>query len=48
MILKESFTNEFIESRAGTNIHRKKIYEKVVHAFYLLERLAQENIYNYM
>lgn len=44
MILKECFTNEFIESRAGTNIHRKKIYEKVVHAFYLLERLAQENI----
>ncbi|MCI9182139.1 MAG: nucleotidyl transferase AbiEii/AbiGii toxin family protein [Acholeplasmatales bacterium] len=44
MILKECFTNEFIESRAGTNIHRKKIYEKVVHAFYLLERLAHENI----
>ncbi len=44
MIKKECFTNEFIEERAGTNIHRKRTYEKVVHAFYLLERLARENI----
>lgn len=41
---KECFTNEFIEERAGTNIHRKRTYEKVVHAFNLLERLARENI----
>ena len=44
MIKKQCFTNEFIEERAGTNIHRKRTYEKVVHAFYLLERLARENI----
>lgn len=44
MILKECFTNSFIESRAGTNIHKKRIYEKVVHAFYLLEKLANGNI----
>lgn len=44
MIKKECFTNEFIEERAGTNIQRKRTYEKVVHAFYLLERLARENI----
>lgn len=44
MIKKECFENEFIEERAGTNIHRKKTYEKVVHAFYLLERLSRENI----
>lgn len=44
MILKECFTDSFIESRAGTNIHKKRIYEKVVHAFYLLEKLSNENI----
>lgn len=44
MIKKECFENEFIEEKAGTNIHRKRTYEKVVHAFYLLERLARENI----
>ena len=44
MILKECFFNEFIEERAGISIHRKRTYEKVVHAFYLLERLARENI----
>lgn len=44
MIKIECFTNEFIEEKAGTNIHRKRTYEKVVHAFYLLERLARENI----
>lgn len=44
MILNECFSNEFIESRAGENIHKKRIYEKVVHAFYLLEKLARENI----
>ncbi len=40
MILKECFNDDFIESKAGTNIEKKKIYEKVVHAFYLLEKLA--------
>ncbi len=44
MIKKECFSNEFIEERAGTNIHRKRTYEKVVYAFYLLERLAREKI----
>ncbi|MCM1556345.1 MAG: nucleotidyl transferase AbiEii/AbiGii toxin family protein [Anaeroplasma bactoclasticum] len=44
MIKKECFTNEFIEEQAGTNIQRKITYEKVVYAFYLLERLARENI----
>lgn len=44
MIKKECFKNEFIEERAGTNIHRKKIYEKVVHAFHLLEKLSSENV----
>lgn len=44
MIKKECFTNNFIEEKAGTNIHRKRTYEKVVHAFYLLERLARDNI----
>ena len=45
MILKECFTDEFISSRAGTSIEKKKIYEKVVHAFYLLEKLANTNLY---
>ena len=40
MILKECFTDEFIASHAGNNIDKKRIYEKVVHAFYLLEKLA--------
>ena len=44
MIKRECFTDEFIEERAGNNIHRKRTYEKVVHAFYLLERLARENV----
>lgn len=41
MILKKCFTDEFITSRAGNNIHKKIIYEKVVHAFYLLEKIAK-------
>lgn len=45
MILKECFTDEFISSRAGINIEKKKIYEKVVHAFYLLEKLANTELY---
>ena len=40
MILEKCFTDEFIISRAGSNIEKKKIYEKVVYAFYLLEKLA--------
>ena len=40
MILKECFTDEFIESKAGTNVEKKKIYEKVVYAFCLLEKLS--------
>ena len=44
MILKECFTNQFITSRAGEDINKKRIYEKVVHAFYLLEKVANTNI----
>ena len=44
MILKECFTDEFIKSKAGENLYKKIIYEKVVHAFYLLEKLAREKI----
>ena len=44
MILKECFTDEFIRSKAGENLYKKIIYEKVVHAFYLLEKLAREKI----
>ena len=40
MILKECFTDAFITSHAGDNIDKKRIYEKVVHAFYLLEKVA--------
>ena len=40
MVLDKCFTDEFISSRAGNNIEKKKIYEKVVYAFYLLEKLA--------
>lgn len=44
MILKECFSNEFIESKAGVNIEVKKTYEKVVHAFYLLEKLSDSGL----
>lgn len=40
MILEKCFTDKFIESKVGTNIWKKVIYEKVVYAFYLLEKLA--------
>ena len=40
MVLEKCFTDEFISSRAGNNIDKKKIYEKVVYAFYLLEKIA--------
>lgn len=40
MILKECFTDEFITSKVGNITEKKKIYEKVVHAFYLLEKLG--------
>ena len=43
MVLEKCFTDEFISSRAGTNIDKKRIYEKVVHAFYLLEKIANLN-----
>ena len=43
MILEKCFTDEFISSRAGNNIDRKKVYEKVVYAFYLLEKIANLN-----
>lgn len=43
MILQKCFTDEFITSRAGKDIYKKKIYEKVVYAFYLLEKLANLN-----
>ena len=40
MVLEKCFTDEFISSKAGNNIKKKKIYEKVIYAFYLLEKLA--------
>lgn len=43
MVLEKCFTDEFISSRAGNNIDKKKIYEKVVYAFYLLEKIANLN-----
>lgn len=43
MILEKCFTDEFISSRAGNNIDRKKVYEKAVYAFYLLEKIANLN-----
>lgn len=43
MVLENCFTDEFISSRAGNNIDKKKVYEKVVYAFYLLEKLANLN-----
>ena len=30
MVLEKCFTDEFISSRAGNNIDKKKIYEKVL------------------
>lgn len=45
MILKECFTDEFITSKVGNITEKKKIYEKVVHAFYLLEKLANTDLY---
>lgn len=44
MIINKTFTNEFIESYAGDNVDKKRIFEKVVHAFYLLEKLTTLNI----
>lgn len=44
MILKECFTDAFITSQAGDNIDKKRIYEKVVHAFYLLEKVADTGL----
>lgn len=44
MILKECFGDDFIKSKAGNNIEKKKIYEKVVYAFCLLEKLAKLDI----
>lgn len=43
MILQSCFTDEFISSRVGNNIDKKRIYEKVVYAFYLLEKLSNLN-----
>ena len=43
MVLEKCFTDEFILSRAGNNIDKKRIYEKVVYAFYLLEKIANLN-----
>lgn len=43
MVLENCFTDEFISSRAGNNIDKKKVYEKVVYAFYLLEKIADLN-----
>ena len=43
MVLEKCFTDEFISSIAGNNIDKKKIYEKVVYAFYLLEKIANLN-----
>jgi hypothetical protein len=43
MVLEKCFTDEFISSRAGNNIDKKKIYEKVVYAFYSLVETG--NIY---
>ncbi len=39
MVLQKCFTDEFISSKVGNNLEKKKIYEKVVYAFYLLEKL---------
>ena len=44
MILKECFTDEFISSHTGNNIGKKRIYEKLVHAFYLLEKVANTDL----
>ena len=43
MVLEKCFTDEFISSRVGNNIDKKRIYEKVVYAFYLLEKIANLN-----
>ena len=43
MVLGKCFTDEFISSRAGNNIDKKRIYEKVVYAFYLLEKISNLN-----
>lgn len=43
MVLEKCFTDDFISSRAGNNIDKKRIYEKVVYAFYLLEKIANLN-----
>ncbi len=43
MILQRCFEDEFISSRAGDNIDKKRVYEKVVYAFYLLEKISNIN-----
>lgn len=43
MVLEKCFTDEFITSKGGNNIDKKKVYEKVVYAFYLLEKIANLN-----
>ena len=43
MILQECFTDEFIISKVGNDINKKRIYEKVIYAFYLLEKVANLN-----
>ncbi len=44
MILDECFTDAFIVSKAGEDLEKKRIYEKVIYAFYLLEKLAVSGI----
>ena len=44
MILKECFGDDFIKNKAGNNIEKKKIYEKVVYAFCLLEKLTKLDV----
>ena len=44
MIDNKTFTNEWIESIVGKNIQEKKLFEKVTHAFYLLEILSENKV----
>lgn len=44
MVLKECFENKYIESIVGDNLERKKLLERVIHAFYLLEKLVSNKI----
>jgi len=43
MVLQECFTDDFITSKVGNDINKKRIYEKVIYAFYLLEKVANLN-----